>query len=79
MIAAWFHKYKDTEQISQSHIYTCYQLMKWKAPNNMGQIFRDMKHRNSYFEKGSENNVWKITIIGLNAVDQMNSNAVKED
>lgn len=69
VIAAWFKKYKDQDQITTSHIYTCYQLMKWKAPNDMGRPFRNMKQSRSYFEKGSGDNVWKITIIGLNEVD----------
>jgi hypothetical protein len=73
VIGSWFKKYKQVDEISTSHIYTCYQLMKWSAPDEMGQPFRDMKRTHSYFDKGSKTGSWAITIIGLNEVDRMNS------
>lgn len=75
IVAAWFKRYKEVDEISPSHIYTCFQLMKWQTPNDMGQPFRDMKKNSSYFENGSKNNIWKITIIGLNEVDKMKPNS----
>lgn len=79
VIAAWFKKYKEVEEIGTSHIYTCYQLLKWTAPDEMGQPFRDMKKHHSYFENGSKNGLWQITIIGLNEVDKMTPKGSTEE
>jgi len=79
VIAAWFKKYKEVDEISNSHIYTCFQLLKWTAPDNMSQPFWDMKGKHSYFEKGSKNGAWAITIIGLNEVDKMAAKSNTEE
>jgi hypothetical protein len=71
LIAAWFKRHRDINEIDTSHIYTCFQLMKWPAPDDMGQPFRDMKAKNSYFDKGSKLGSWEITIVGLNEVDRI--------
>jgi hypothetical protein len=79
VLAAWFKKYKEVEEIGTSHIYTCFQLLDWPAPDDMGQPFRDLKKRDSYFENGSKNGLWKITIIGLNIVDKMTPTSSVEE
>lgn len=79
VIAAWFKKYKEVDEISTSHIYTCYQLLKWPAPDNMNQPFWDMKKLRSYFESGSKTGLWAITIVGLNEVDKMANNSNSEE
>lgn len=78
VIGAWFKKYKNTDEIGTSHIYTTFQLFKWQAPDDMAQPFRNMKHNNSYFDNGSKTGLWKITIVGLNEVDKMNSTKSEE-
>lgn len=82
VIAAWFkrHYRKPTDEINASHIYTCYQLMKWQAPDNILQPFTDMKRLHSYFEKGSQGS-WEISIVGINEVDRKRSSqtAAKEN
>lgn len=77
VIAAWLRKYKETEAIGPAHIYTAFQYMKWPAPDDMGQPFRDMKRKHSYFENAGKN-LWKITIIGLNEVDRMEAKGDEE-
>jgi hypothetical protein len=77
VIAAWLRKYKNVEAIGPAHIYTAFQFMKWPAPDDMGQPFRDMKRKHSYFENGGRN-LWKITIIGLNEVDRMEAKGDEE-
>lgn len=69
VIAAWFKRHKNTDEINLSHVYTCFQLMKWQAADNMSQPFIDMKRRHSYFEKGEQGG-WSITIVGMNEVDK---------
>ncbi len=73
VIATWFknHYKKATDEISTSHIYTCYKLLGWQAPDDMGLIFRAMKAKHDYFDNGSKNGLWKIKIYGLNTVDKM--------
>lgn len=72
VIAAWFHKYKDVKEIGPSHIRTCYQLLGWVPPDDMGGQFRTLKKpQYSFFGNGSKNGLWEITIIGLNEVEKM--------
>jgi len=78
VIAAWFKKHGETEEIGPSHIYTCFQLMKWDAPDDMGQPFRNMKKNDSYVDNGTKKNLWKITIVGLNEVDRLDISNMTE-
>lgn len=69
LVGAWFHKYKDVKEIGPSHVYTCYQHLKWTAPDNIRQPFSDMKKLHHYFEPSpKKNGLWEITIKGLNEV-----------
>lgn len=40
-------------------------------PDDMAQTFRDIAKRNHFFERGSQTNHWKISIIGLNELAKM--------
>jgi hypothetical protein len=71
VVAAWLRKYKGVNEITPDHIFTCFQYMNWKYPNDMGKPFRNMKDTKSYFDNGEQPNHWAITIVGLNRVDQM--------
>lgn len=77
--AAWFRKFKGVNEITPDHIFTCFQYMDWKYPNDMGKPFRNMKDTKSYFDNGEKPNHWAITIIGLNKVDQMKPRADAEE
>jgi hypothetical protein len=79
VIGAWFQKYKSIAEIKIGHIFTCYQLLKWVGPDNLGQPFRDMKKNHHYFENGSKKGLWEITIAGLNEVDRMGIKNSTED
>lgn len=69
LIGAWFSKYKEVKEIGPSHVYTCYQLLNWTAPDNIRQPFSDMKKLHHYFEPSpKKNGLWEITIKGLNEV-----------
>ena len=74
VIAAWFKRHKNVDEITVSHVYTCYQLMKWQAPDNMSQPFQDMKRLRSYFDKGGQGG-WCINIVGMNEVDRIRTGA----
>jgi hypothetical protein len=78
VVGAWFHKYKDVKEISISHIFTCFQLLKWIAPDNIRQPFSDMRKRQHYFENGSKPGYWEITIKGINEVEKMKANNSEE-
>jgi hypothetical protein len=72
-IAAWFKRYQNVDEITPSHIYTCYQLMKWQAPDNLSQPFNDMKRLRSYFERTQGG--WAISIVGMNELDRQRKDA----
>jgi hypothetical protein len=77
VVATFFKRYRDTIEISTSHIYTCFGCMGWDAPNDMSSIFRQMKKLHDYFRNGSQPGQWEITIIGLNEVDKMTAKAAE--
>ena len=70
-VAYWFDKYLDVKEIGISHIYTCYQLMKWTSPTNLLQAFQNGKRNYSYFDNGSKNSYWILTLPGKNEVDKL--------
>jgi hypothetical protein len=78
VIAAWFKRYKKIEEITTRHIFSCYQLMHWSAPDDLLAPFRDMKRLHNYFSKGRAPRSWILTLVGSNEVDDMNRSAASE-
>lgn len=70
-IAYWFDKYLEVKEIGISHIYTCYQLMKWSSPTNLLLTFQNGKRHNSYFDNGAKTGYWVLTLPGKNEVDKL--------
>jgi len=68
VIAAWFKKYRDIDAITSDHIYTGNQKMGWKTQKDVGQPFRYMYKKKSYFEAAGRNQ-WRITHIGLDLLN----------
>jgi hypothetical protein len=71
VIAGWFKDQLGVDEITTSHIFTCFPLMGWVPPDDMAQTFRNIKKIHHYFENGSKNGQWKISIIGLNELAKM--------
>lgn len=74
-VSAWLRKYQNVEEVSRDHLYTCYQQLggsgEWKSPNDFDSMIRTISKRKGWFEKGSAENLFKLTIVGLNHVDDM--------
>jgi hypothetical protein len=69
-IAAWFKHHRQTEEITVDHVFTCFGVLGWKdRPDDMGQVFRNIKRVKQWFDNGSKSGFWKLTITGLNHSD----------
>jgi hypothetical protein len=69
VIAAWLKKNLNIDVISPDHVYTCNQKMSWRTQKDVGQPFRYMSKKKSYFEAAGRNQ-WRLTHVGL---DQLNA------
>lgn len=72
-IAYWFKEYRQTPIVTAAHIYTCYRLLDWSTPDDIGQPLRDLKNKRKVFNKGPADGEYEINLIGLNEVKRMNS------
>ena len=79
IVATWLKKYKDYAEVSRDHLYTCYQQMggsgQWKCLNDWDTYIRTLAKRKSWFEKGANENSFKVSIVATNYVDAMTPNA----
>jgi hypothetical protein len=78
VIAAWFKRYKSTNEITIRHVYSCYQLMKWQSPDELSTPFRDMRRLHNYFSRGKDAKHWVLTLVGSNEVDDLNQSSAVE-
>jgi hypothetical protein len=78
VIAAWFKRYKSTNEITIRHVYSCYQIMKWQSPDELSTPFRDMKRLHNYFSKGKDAKHWVLTLVGSNEVDDLTQSSAAE-
>lgn len=69
VIGAWFLNHRKLEEITVDHIFTCFPLLDWSRPDDIGSVFRDLKNKKQWYDKGAKPNAWKLTITGLNYVD----------
>lgn len=77
VVAGWFRHHRASEVVSVDEMFTCFSVMDWKdRPEDMGQLFRNLKSKQQWFDNGPEKGTWKLTIKGLNQVDnKMGMNA----
>jgi hypothetical protein len=73
VIAVWLKEQHDLPEITGDHIYTCFRLLDWPAPDDVDQRLREIKHGKKWFDKGDSKGGYKINIVGLNAVHRMGS------
>lgn len=65
--AAWLKEHRETDAVTDSHIYTCFRSIGW--PTNItdfGQPLRDLKARLQYFDKSEKG--YEINHLGLDYV-----------
>jgi hypothetical protein len=64
LIAHWFKKYLNTNEITQDHVYTAYLEMGWtNYPKDVGQPLRALKGQ-GWFDKGGGGGAYAINHIG---------------
>ncbi len=70
VVAGWFKHHRNTDEITISDMFTCFHVMTWKdRPADIGQTFRNLKSNQKWFGSGTGKGSYKLTITGLNQVD----------
>jgi hypothetical protein len=72
VIAAWFKQYRQTDEISVDHIYTCYRILNLNVVDDVGSIFRGGKSR-GWFHSGEQSGWYAINHVGINQVNNLRS------
>lgn len=67
--AFWLRDYRKITPITVDHVYTCYKLMGWSTPPDMGDHFRKLKRKAFFSSK--EEGVFSLTNVGENKVNEM--------
>lgn len=69
-IAYWLkrHYTPSVEAVTASHIYTCYRLLDWTAPNDVSMPLRDTTRKQQWFKKEVAGYV--ITLLGENEIQK---------
>jgi hypothetical protein len=75
VVATWLKKHKGYDEIGRDHYYTVYQQMggsgDWKCLNNWDVLIRQLAKRKGWFEKGTSEATFKVSIVATNYVDAM--------
>lgn len=64
-IVYWLKNYRNINEASADHIYTCYRALGLNVPKDVGSVLRGLKSQ-EWPEKGSDDGFYKITHIGEN-------------
>lgn len=70
VIAAWLKEYRQLDEISDDHIYTCYRTLNLNTVADIGQVFRGCK-KQGWFNPGSQRGWFAINHVGLNQVNSL--------
>jgi len=75
VVAAWLFRQHQIENFNRDHIYTAYQQMgggkDWRYPATFDDYVRTLTNRKGWFEKGTPEGHFKVTIVGLNHADDL--------
>jgi hypothetical protein len=75
VVATWLKKHRNYQEITRDHFYTVYQQMggtgEWKCLNNWDVLIRQLAKRKGWFEKGTNEASFKVSIVATNYVDAM--------
>jgi hypothetical protein len=71
VVATWFKEHLKVEEINNDHIFTAFRTLDWPVPDDPGNLFRSLKHKKQYFDKGEGVGGYKITFLGTNYVAKM--------
>ena len=73
VVATWFKEQMKMDEINIDHIFTAFRTLDWKMPDDPGSIFRALKHKKQYFDKGEGTGGYKVTFLATNYVANMGS------
>lgn len=74
VIAYWLKKYRNINDVTMDHTYTCYRHMGagWQVPTDAAAPFRAMKRKEyGYMKSGSSKGSYTINHVGENVVEGM--------
>ena len=75
-ISYWLRKYRNIEDVSMHHAYTCYRHMGsgWQVPPDAAAPLRAMKRKQyGWMNAGSTKGTYAINHLGENEVEKMRS------
>ena len=75
VVGGWFKNHRQDEFLTPAHIVAAFDFMDWAKPEDIGQIFRHIKHAKEWFDKGSKQNQWILGQRGINQLDRMGRGA----
>jgi hypothetical protein len=60
-----------TDEITIDHIFTAFRTLEWQMPDDPGGLFRTLKYKKQYFDKGESVGGYKVTFLATNYVAKM--------
>jgi hypothetical protein len=78
VIAGWFKNFRSEDAITSGHIVAAFDLMDWDKPEDIAQVFRAIKHKHEWMDRGDGNGKWVLGQRGINQLDRMDRNAEPE-
>jgi hypothetical protein len=71
VIAYWLKTYRNINEITMDHAYTCYRTMGWNVPKDASSPLRQMK-KQGWMNRGTGKGAYAINHIGENVINEMN-------
>jgi hypothetical protein len=69
-IAYWLKKYRDINEVTMDHAYTCYRHMGWQVPKEAGQPFRTMKTKSyGWVKSGTASTTLSVSVMGIQTLN----------
>lgn len=67
----WLKKFRATDTITASHVYTCYRMLGVNPPKSIYTALKDMRQKKKWLDKGDGDGEYKLNLLGNNAVERM--------
>jgi hypothetical protein len=63
-VASFLADSRVAERVGPDEIYTCYKILGWRAPKNMGHVFIDARNTKGWFGPVGEDGKYELTHVG---------------
>ena len=67
----WFQRVRGEEFVTPSHVMAAFDLVDWDKPEDIGQLFRNVKHDKEWFDNGPKPKQWILAQRGANRLDRL--------